>query len=54
MTDHSHPQPPFELASQQLGPLPIVDTFLRRAGVERVLARYLPARDPRTALATAR
>jgi len=51
MTDHPH-QPPFELASQQIGPLPIVDTFLRRAGVERVLARHLPARDPRTALPT--
>ncbi len=33
MTDHPHPQPPFELASQQLGPLPIVDTALPTAKV---------------------
>ena len=45
-----HPQPPFELQSQRLGALPIIDLFLRRAGVERVLARYLLPGDRRIAL----
>src|SRR5438094_283447 len=49
MADHQHP--PFELESQRLGALPIVDVFLARVGVERVLARYLPPTDRRVALA---
>lgn len=51
MTDHQ--QPPFELHSQRLGALPVVDLFLRRAGLERVLARYLPPGDRRVALPAA-
>jgi transposase len=53
MTDLPDPQQPFELGSQQLGALPIVDAFLARAGVERVLGRYLPAGDARVTLAGA-
>ena len=48
-----HPHPPFELRSQRLGALPVVDRFLERAGVERVLARYLPPADRRVALPAA-
>jgi hypothetical protein len=44
---------PFELGSQQLGALPIVDAFLARAGVTRALSRYLAAGDTRFALAPA-
>lgn len=44
---------PFELRSARLGALPIVDAFLRRAGVERVLSRWLPAGDRRVALPAA-
>lgn len=47
------PHPPFELRSQRLGALPIVDRFLARAGVERVLSRYLPPGDRRVALPAA-
>ncbi|MDQ3702520.1 MAG: IS1634 family transposase, partial [Chloroflexota bacterium] len=51
MADHSHP--PFELQSQRLGALPIIDLFLQRAGVERVLSRYLPPADRRVTLPAA-
>ena len=51
MTDQQ--QPPFELQSQRLGALPVVDLFLRRAGLERLLARYLPSGDRRVALPAA-
>jgi len=51
MTDR--PQPRFALASQQLGALPIVDVFLGRAGVERVLARHLRVGDTRVSLPAA-
>jgi hypothetical protein len=44
---------PFELGSQQLGALPIVDAFLARAGVTRVLGRYLAAGDARVTLPAA-
>jgi len=44
---------PFELGSQQLGALPIVDAFLARAGVTRALSRYLAAGDTRVARAPA-
>jgi transposase len=47
------PHPPFELQSQRLGALPIIDRFLRRAGVERVLSRYLPPADRRVVLPAA-
>jgi transposase len=55
MTDlpHPHPPPPFELRSQRLGALPIVQAFLGRSGVQRVLGRYLPAGDARVALPAA-
>jgi transposase len=49
MTDHG----PFELSSQRLGALPVVDLFLGRIGLERVLSRYLPAADRRVALPAA-
>ncbi|HYN90471.1 MAG TPA: IS1634 family transposase [Thermoleophilaceae bacterium] len=45
-----HPQPPFELRSQRLGALPVVDHFLRRIGLQPLLARHLPPGDPRVAL----
>ena len=48
MTDRPHP--PFELCSQRLGALPIIDWFLGRAGVARVLSRYLPPGDRRVSL----
>lgn len=51
MTDQQ--QPPFGLRSQRLGALPIIDRFLRRAGLERVLSRYLPPADRRVALPAA-
>jgi transposase len=51
MADHAHP--PFELESQRFGALPIVDAFLARTGVERVLSRYLPPGDRRVALSAA-
>ena len=51
MADHQHP--PFELHSQRLGALPIVDAFLARAGVERVLSGYLPPGDRRVVLSAA-
>jgi hypothetical protein len=38
---------PFELDSQVLGALPIVDHFLARMGLARVLRRYLPAAERR-------
>jgi transposase len=47
------PHPPFELRSQRLGALPIVDLFLARSGVERVLSRYLPPGDRRVVLPAA-
>ncbi|HYN91743.1 MAG TPA: IS1634 family transposase [Thermoleophilaceae bacterium] len=46
MPDH----PPFELSSQRLGALPVVDCFLQRIGLRPLLARYLPAADPRVCL----
>ncbi len=57
MADLSHsphsPQP-FELASEHLGALPIVQAFLVRAGVTRLLGRRLPEGDARVALPAAR
>ena len=45
---------PFELSSQRLGALPIVNHFLDRMGLPALLERYLPAEDPRLLLAPAR
>ncbi|HXZ73714.1 MAG TPA: IS1634 family transposase, partial [Streptosporangiaceae bacterium] len=43
----------FELVSRRLGGLPLVDHFWCRAGLPRLLARYLPAADARVRLAPA-
>ena len=44
---------PFELDSQALGALPIVDLFLARMGVSEALGRYLPSADRRVCLPVA-
>ncbi|MCA1679031.1 MAG: IS1634 family transposase, partial [Actinobacteria bacterium] len=44
---------PFELQSQRLGALPIVDRFLERMGVEGLLGRHLPGADARVSLPAA-
>ena len=51
MTDR--PQQPFELSTQRLGALPIVDQFLTRIGLQELLERYLPAGDRRVMLPAA-
>ncbi len=51
MTDR--PQQPFELTTQRLGALPIVDHFLRRIGLQKLLERHLPAGDRRVMLPAA-
>lgn len=43
----------FELHSELLGPLPVVNHFLARLGLHRLLAEYLPAEDRRLRLAPA-
>lgn len=44
---------PFDLRSQRLGALPIVDRFLGRVGLRALLERHLPAGDGRIALPAA-
>jgi transposase len=44
---------PFDLTSQRLGGLPLVDHFWHRAGLAALLERYLPAADARVRLAPA-
>ncbi len=44
---------PFELSSQRLGALPLVNHFWDRAGLAGGLERYLPAGDARVRLAPA-
>jgi transposase len=44
---------PFELASQRLGALPVINHFLDRIGLEAALARWLGEPDPRLKLAPA-
>ncbi|MGH3991590.1 MAG: IS1634 family transposase, partial [Pseudonocardiaceae bacterium] len=44
---------PFELSSQRLGGLALVNHFLHRAGLPALLQRYLPATDARVRLAPA-
>jgi transposase len=51
MTDR--PQQPFELTTQRLGALPIVDHFLARIALRGLLERYLPAGDERVMLGAA-
>jgi transposase len=48
------PQAPFELYSERLGALPIIDVFLARVGLQSLLERYLPAGDERVTLPAAR
>ena len=42
---------PFILDSEQLGALPIVNTFIGRLGLDRLLTQFLPSGDARTKLA---
>jgi len=51
MTDR--PQQPFELTTQRLGALPIIDRFLARIGLRALLERHLPAGDERVMLPAA-
>ena len=44
---------PFELRSQRLGALPLVNHFLDRTGLPGLLERYLPAGDARVRLVPA-
>jgi hypothetical protein len=43
----------FELVSQRVGALPVLNHFLHRAGLPTLLARYLPGDDGRYRLAPA-
>ena len=47
------PHPPFELYSQRLGALPIIDVFLGRIGLQSLLERYLAPGDQRVILPAA-
>ena len=47
------PAGPFQLRSEHLGALPIVDAFLGRGGLQALLERHLPAGDTRVALPAA-
>jgi transposase len=51
MTDG--PQQPFQLTTQRLGALPIVDRFLERIGLAGLLERHLPVGDERVTLGAA-
>jgi transposase len=49
------PRPrPFKLHTERLGPLPIVNHFLEKLGVEPLLERYVPTTDRRARLAWAK
>jgi transposase len=48
-----NPQAPFELRSERLGALPIIDVFLGRIGLRSLLERYLATGDERVALPAA-
>jgi transposase len=43
----------FSLHSERLGPLPLVNHFLRRIGLEQLLDQHVPTRDRRSAVAHA-
>ena len=45
-----HDADKLSLRSQRLGPLPIINHFLDRIGLEGILARYVPTNDKRTRL----
>ena len=51
--DQTTPAAPFDLRSEHLGALPIVDRFLDRVGLQALLERHLPAGDTRVALGAA-
>lgn len=51
--DQTPPAAPFDLRSEHLGALPIVDAFLDRVGLQALLERHLPAGDTRVALGAA-
>jgi len=53
MNDPEDAAGPFELASSQLGALPLIDQFLARIDLPGVLEDHLPAGDARTTLAAA-
>jgi len=41
---------PFELATERLGPLPLIQTYLERTEIPRLLDRHVPTTDPRCRL----
>jgi len=43
----------FSLHSERLGPLPLVNHFLQRIGLEQLLDKHVPTRDQRSAVAHA-
>ncbi len=46
--------PPFELISERLGPLPLVNHFMEQLDLEETLERFVPTRDRRCRLAYAK
>jgi uncharacterized protein DUF4277 len=46
--------PPLRLLTERLGPLPLVNHVLERLGLEALLDRFVPTKDPRCALPYAR
>ena len=46
--------PAFELDSERLGPLPLINHFLERLGLADLLARFVPTTDPRCRVAYAK
>ena len=49
----AHPPQRFALRSERLGPLPLINHFLERLGLEALLDQYVPTRDRRSAVAHA-
>jgi transposase len=43
-------QPEFSLRTERLGPLPLINHFLQRSGLEELLDRYVPTLDRRCAV----
>mgnify|MGYP001609290875 CR=1 FL=1 len=41
---------PFDLGSQRLGPLPIVNHFMERLGIDALLEEFVPTEDSRVGL----
>jgi hypothetical protein len=42
--------PPFDLISERLGALPLINEFLQRAGIEDLLEKFVPTLDKRVRL----